>query len=155
MTGDPIEPDAVLLPADYERLARVDIASASIAWQGEGGATSGPDADTSWIEAIGFEVTRKSPPIGSITVGIPGVGFDLLVPDEHGRNQLAEAYDARGQQIARSLLTGRLVPGVLSQAAGSQGKGTDEVSGAPVTDEQALDDELFGGLGIVHDRTLD
>lgn len=113
--------------------------------------TAGPDADTSWIENAGFKVTRPSPPVGSVAAGFPGIGFDLMVPDaETGRLRLAEAYGPDGQRVAQSRLTGQKAPMPVSEGDRSQGKPTEEVS-----DERALDDELFGGLGIVHDRSLD
>lgn len=51
------------------------------------------DRDHSWIEGLGFEVVRHSPPVGSIAVGAAGAGFGLIVPDEDtGRHGLAETY---------------------------------------------------------------
>lgn len=117
--AEPIEPDEVL--------AAPVGGGASLNWLGA------PDdpADTSWIEDAGFEVTRQAPPVGSVTVGVPGVGFDLFVPDEAGRPVLAEAYGPDGQLTARSTLTGQQVPGALPQAAGSQGRAHDDTLPAP------------------------
>lgn len=119
--------------------------------------SAGPDADQSWIEQAGFEVTRPSPPVGSVAAGFPGIGFDLMVPDERGHLQLAEAYGPDGKRRDTSALTGRRVPGTLSEGEESQRKALEEVSEAraALSDEDALDEELFGGLGIVHGRSLD
>src|SRR3954447_14407318 len=118
---EPIEPDAIL-PA-----------GASLDW------TENADpADTSWIEDAGFEVTRQAPPPGSVTIGVPGVGFDLYVPGEYGK-ELAEAYGPDGQRRDRSMLSGAKVPERALQAEESQRKGTDDtsLSEAPPTDAQA------------------
>jgi hypothetical protein len=143
MTDEPIEPDEVT-PAG---------SGASLDWTGR--APDADAADTSWIENAGFEVTRQAPPVGSVTIGVPGVGFDLYVPGEHGK-VLAEAYGPDGKQRDRSTLSGAKVPEKALQADESQRKGTDDtsLSEATPTEDPGIE-PFFPDLGIVHDRTLD
>lgn len=88
------------------------------------------EADNAWIEAAGFAVTRQSPPVGSVAAGFPGVGFDLMVPDESGHLQLVEAYDADGQRVPESVLTGARAPAALSEAVRDQWRGHDDTDPA-------------------------
>lgn len=127
MTDEPIEPDEII-PATQD-LASLWFAKPS----------AGPDADQSWITDLGFEITRPSPPVGSVAAGFPGIGFDLLVPDESGRLQLAEAYGPDGAPVAVSTLSGRKVPQALSEAVPVDGRGHDDTSetGHPLTDPPA------------------
>jgi hypothetical protein len=112
---EPVEPDAIL-PADTP----LDL-----------GIVRDPTLnrpDHSWIEAMGFEVTRESPPVGSVAAGFVGVGFDLMVPDEYGHLQLTEAYDAEGHRVDRSVISGREAPPQALQAKGNKGRGPEEAT---------------------------
>lgn len=82
--------------------------------------------DTSWVGAFGGEVTRPSPPVGSIAMGIPGVGFDLVLPD----GTIAESYGPDGRPLGPGALAGAQVPEIASEPDDGQGKGQNEPTGA-------------------------
>jgi hypothetical protein len=84
------------------------------------------EQDNSWVEAFGGEVTRPSPPVGSIAMGIPGIGFDLVLPD----GTIAESYGPDGRRLGPGELAVVNLPEIASEPDDGQGKAQNEPTGA-------------------------
>lgn len=101
--GDPPE-----LPTEVPAGIRVDVG----------------DADTSWVEAFGGTVTKPSPPVGSLAIGIPGIGFDLVLPD----GTIAESYGPDGRPLGPGELAVVNLPEIASEPDDGQGKAQNEAT---------------------------
>lgn len=99
--------------------------------------------DGSWLPR-GFEVTRPAPHKGSVTVGVPGVGFVLFEPTESGRLVATEAYDSQftEHQIREGV---SLPPEVSDLIAGVQAPTNAlEAAGEPTEPSEEASDEEEG-----------